>query len=281
MLATLIAATMMQGTTIRLWDGDAPGALGKADKDVPTLTTYIPSKPCGTAVVVCPGGGYGMLAGHEGKDYALWLNRLGITAFVLKYRLGSDNYRHPAMLNDAARALRIVRARSQEWGIDPKKIGIMGSSAGGHLASTLLTHFDAGKPDSSNAIERVSSRPDFGILCYAVISFGKFAHVGSRENLIGKNPDPELVKFLSNELQVTPQTPPTFLWSTADDQAVPVENSLLFAEALRANKVPLDLHVYESGPHGIGLQGKPDADNLHPWTEALARWLKGRGWANP
>lgn len=281
MLTTLIAATMMQLTPFRLWKDDAPGALGKADQDVPTLTPYIPAKQNGTAIVVCPGGGYGMLADHEGKDYALWLNRLGITAFVLKYRLGSNGYRHPSMLNDAARALRTVRAQAKGWGIDPNKIGIMGSSAGGHLASTLLTHFDAGNSGASNVVDRMSSRPDFGILCYAVISFGKFAHVGSRENLIGKTPTSELVKDLSNELQVTAQTPPTFLWSTADDQAVPVENSLLFAEALRAHKVPFDLHVYESGPHGIGLQGKPDSDNLHPWTAALAKWMKSRGWANP
>lgn len=281
MLTTLIAATIMQETIFRLWEGDAPGALGKAEKDTPTLTAYIPAKPSGTAIIICPGGGYGMLAGHEGKDYALWLNRLGVTAFVLKYRLGSDNYRHPAMLNDAARATRLVRSRAKDWGVDPKKIGIMGSSAGGHLASTLLTHFDAGNAQSTDPIEKASSRPDFGILCYAVISFGKYAHVGSRENLIGKNPDPELVKNLSNELQVTPNTPPTFLWSTADDDAVPVGNSLAFAEACRANKVPVELHVYESGPHGIGLQGKPDSDTLHPWTAALARWLKSRGWANP
>ncbi len=280
MLATVIAATLMQTTSFPLWKDDAPGALGKADHDIPTLTPYIPAEPNGTAVVVCPGGGYGALASHEGKDYALWLNRLGIMAFVLKYRLGSNGYRHPVMLNDAARALRTVRTQSKGWGLDPKKIGIMGSSAGGHLASTLLTHFDAGNPNSADVIERTSSRPDFGILCYAVISFGKYAHVGSRENLIGKTPDPELVKNLSNELQVSAQTPPTFLWSTADDQAVPVENSLLFAEALRAKKVPFDLHVYESGPHGIGLQGKPDSDNLHPWTKELARWLKSKGWGD-
>lgn len=280
MLTSLVALTVMQGTSLRLWEGDAPGALGKAAKDVPTLTPYIPDKPCGSAVVICPGGGYGMLAGHEGKDYALWLNRLGVTAFVLKYRLGSDGYRHPSMLQDAARAMRMVRSRAEEWGIDPRKIGIMGSSAGGHLASTMLTHFDSGKADASDLLEKVSSRPDFGILCYAVISMGALTHQGSRENLLGKNPDPRLVLDLSNELQVTPNTPPTFLWSTADDDAVPVGNSLAFAEACRKHKVPVELHIYESGPHGIGLQGSPDSDSLHPWTRELARWLKSRGWAN-
>lgn len=279
MLTTLVAMSVIQGQTIRLWEGDAPGALGKAAKDVPTLTSYLPQNPCGSAIIVCPGGGYGMLADHEGGDYALWLNRLGVTAFVLKYRLGSAGYRHPAMLNDAARALRTVRSRAKEWGIDPKRIGIMGSSAGGHLTSTLLTHFDAGKPDSPDPIERASSRPDFGVLCYAVISLGPVSHGGSRENLLGKNPDPMLVENLSNELQVTTQTPPTFLWSTADDSAVPVQNSILFAIACRKFNVPMELHIYESGPHGIGLQGKPDSDNLHPWTKELARWLKSRGWA--
>ncbi|MBC8065513.1 MAG: alpha/beta hydrolase [Chlorobia bacterium] len=265
---------------MRLWEGDAPGALGKAAKDVPTLTSYLPTKPCGSTIIVCPGGGYGMLAEHEGKDYALWLNRLGVSAFVLKYRLGSDGYRHPAMLNDAARAMRTVRSRAKEWGIDPKRIGIMGSSAGGHLTSTLLTHFDDGNLSSADTIERASSRPDFGVLCYAVISLGPVSHGGSKENLLGKNPDPKLVENLSNELQVTANTPPTFLWSTADDSAVPVENSILFATACRKFKVPIELHIYESGPHGIGLQGKPDSDNLHPWTKELARWLNSKGWAN-
>ena len=221
-----------------------------------------------------------MLADHEGNDYAVWLNRLGVSAFVLKYRLGSNGYRHPVMLWDAARALRTVRSRASEWNIDPTKIGIMGSSAGGHLASTLMTHFDAGNSSSSDPIERVSSRPDFGILCYAVISFGKFGHEGSKENLLGKNPDPKLVEDLSNELRVTSATPPSFVWSTADDPVVPVENSLQFVAACHAAKVPVDLHVYESGPHGIGLQGKPDSDHLHPWTTELARWLKFHTWSN-
>ncbi len=180
--------------------------------------------------MVLPGGGYGGLASHEGKDYALWLNQAGITAFVLKYRLGSSGYRHPIMLNDAARAIRTVRSHADEWKIDPKRIGIMGSSAGGHLASTMLTHFDGGKTDDADEIERQSSRPDLGILCYPVITMGEYTHQGSRNNLLGQNPPEELVKLLSNELQVTPQTPPTFLWHTAEDGAVPVENSLMFAD---------------------------------------------------
>lgn len=258
---------------VLLWSGGAPGALGQADRDQPTLTRYAadPAKATGAAVVICPGGGYGGLAAHEGRDYALWLNDQGVSGFVLKYRLGSAGYRHPRMLEDAARAVRLVRERSGEWGVDPKRVGIMGSSAGGHLASTLLTHFDDGAPDSADPVERQSSRPDLGILCYAVISLGEFTHQGSKRNLLGENPAPELVKLLSNELQVTPRTPPTFVWHTAEDQAVPVENALLFAGALRRAGVPFDLHIYERGRHGIGLA------NGHAWTKDLAFWLGERG----
>lgn len=263
---------------IRLWLNEAPGALGTADKDIPTLTPFLPlpEKATGAAIIVCPGGGYGGLAGHEGKDYALWLNELGIAAFVLKYRLGSGGYRHPVMLQDAARAVRLVRSRAGEWKLDANRIGIMGSSAGGHLTSTLLTHFDAGNANSDDPIEKVSSRPDLGILCYAVISMdAALTHGGSRNNLLGANPDPELVKLLSNELQVTKETPPTFLWSTADDAAVKVENSLQFALSLRKNNVPFELHVYPHGRHGLGLGAPPDkSQDRHPWVKEAARWLK-------
>ncbi len=258
---------------VLLWPEGAPGALGQAERDKPSLTPYPagPAKATGAAVVICPGGGYGGLAGHEGKDYALWLNELGIHGFVLKYRLGSAGYRHPRMLEDAGRAVRFVPHRATEWGVDPKRIGIMGSSAGGHLASTLLTHFDGGQADAADPVDRQSSRPDLGILCYPVITLGEFTHQGSKRNLLGENPSPELVRLLSNELQVTPQTPPTFVWHTAEDQAVPVENALLFAGALRKSGVPFDLHVYERGRHGIGLA------NGHAWTRDLAFWLGERG----
>ena len=219
---------------IRLWDGDAPGALGKEDHDVPTLTPYLPAsdKASGTAIVVCPGGGYGGLAGHEGEGYAKWLADNGVAAFVLKYRLGSKGYRHPVMLGDASRAIRLVRSKAADWKLDPKRIGIMGSSAGGHLASTAVTHFDAGKADASDAIEKQSSRPDFGILCYAVISMQDgVTHSGSKRNLLGDKPDPALVELLSNEKQVTKETPPCFVWSTQEDKAVPVMNSLQFVMA--------------------------------------------------
>lgn len=256
-----------------LWPDGAPGALGEADTDRPTLTPYLPAAGSAlrAAMVVCPGGGYGGLAKHEGHDYALWLNEAGVAAFVLKYRLGSKGYRHPAMLQDAARALRTVRARAQTWNIDPNRIGIMGSSAGGHLTSTLVTHFDAGVPDHADPIERVSSRPNLGILCYPVISMGAITHQGSKRNLLGQKPDPELVWLLSNELQITPQTPPCFIWHTYEDQAVLVENSLEFAKGLRKANVPFDLHIYQKGRHGIGLA------NGHPWTKDCLFWLKEQG----
>src|SRR5947208_11034586 len=169
-----------------LWPDGAPGALGKTDKDIPTLTHYFApaEKATGAAMVICPGGGYAGLANHEGEHYARFLNEQGIAGFVLKYRLGSSGYRHPAMLQDAARAVRIVRARAGEWKVDSKRVGIMGSSAGGHLASTLLTHFDAGKPDANDPVERESSRTGLGILCYPVITMGKFTHQGSKNNLL-------------------------------------------------------------------------------------------------
>ena len=181
-------------------------------------------------MVICPGGGYAHLAPHEGNDYALWLNQHGVTCFVLKYRLGSSGYHYPAEFQDVARAMRWVRAHADDYKIDPQRVGIMGSSAGGHLASTLLTHFDSGDTNSTDPIEQQSSRPDLGILCYAVITMGEFAHQGSKENLLGKNPSPELVTLLSNELQVTTNTPPCFIWATFEDKTVPMENTLMFAE---------------------------------------------------
>lgn len=268
---------------VPLWLGGAPGALGTGPQDTPTLTPWLapPERATGAAMVVCPGGGYASLAPHEGDDYARWLNELGISAFVLRYRLGSHGYRHPAMLHDAARAVRLVRARAGEWKVDPQRVGIIGSSAGGHLASTLMTHFDAGDPRSTDTVERQSSRPDLGILCYPVISFGKKGHRGSKRNLLGENPPEELVRLLSNELQVTTATPPAFLFHTAEDRVVPVENSLLFAEALAARGVPFALHVYPKGAHGLGLGTvhPTDAAKRHPWTSQCELWLRQQGFA--
>ena len=279
-LATHFQALALEPVAIPLWPTAAPAALGSASADIPTLTPYLaqPDLATGAALVICPGGGYGGLADHEGKGYALWLNTQGIAGFVLKYRLGSAGYRHPVMLNDAARAVRLVRARAAEWQVDPKRVGIIGSSAGGHLASTLLTHFDAGNATAADVVERQSSRPDLGILCYAVISMGPNTHQGSKTNLLGKEPSAEVVKLLSNELQVTPQTPPCFLWHTWEDGAVKVENTLDFALALRRAGVRFDLHIYEKGGHGLGLGGSAHApDKWLDWTRDCASWLKNQG----
>ena len=281
LLAVVVSITHAQPRNpVVLWPDGAPGALGSADYDIPTITPHFanPAIATGASIVVCPGGGYGGLAQHEGVHYALWLNEQGITAFVLKYRLGSKGYRHPRMLEDVARAIRTVRSNAEKWKLDPERIGVMGSSAGGHLASTILVHFDAGQPKAEDPIDRVSSRPDLGILCYPVITMGEFTHKGSRRNLLGNEPKPELLELLSNEKQVKADTPPTFIFHTVEDQAVPVENALGFAEGLRKQKVPFALHVYPEGRHGIGLGGsKWDPANRHPWTTQCAIWLKGRG----
>ncbi len=270
----LPAAATAAPDPIRLWSGNAPGALGSAPDDIPTLTPFMPSRPNGAAIIVCPGGGYSHLADHEGKPVAEWLNSIGITAFVLKYRIG-PKYHHPVPLGDAARAIRLVRSRAAEWNLDAKRIGILGFSAGGHLASTIGTHFDAGQADASDEIDRVSSRPDLLVLVYPVITMGQFTHAGSKKQLLGENPTPEMVKLLSNDEQVTKQTPPTFLIHTANDAGVPVENSLQFAEALRKAGVPFEMHIYERGPHGFGLGG--DNPVLSTWPARCADWLRLQG----
>jgi acetyl esterase/lipase len=261
-----------------LWPSGAPGAVGGEEIDKPSLTIWKPAPESanGCAVVICPGGGYGFLAiDHEGKQIAQWLNSQGITAFMLKYRI-APRYKHPAPISDAQRALRLVRSRAGEFGIDPKRVGIMGFSAGGHLASTAATHFDDGKADAADPIEKQSCRPDFAILCYPVISFTTpYMHVGSKNNLIGKDADEQLVKSLSNELQVTERTPPTFLFHTGEDTGVPPENSILFYSALRKAKVPAEMHIYEKGVHGVGLAQKDPI--LGTWPGRCADWLRGRG----
>lgn len=269
---------------IPLYPNGASDARGTTDKDIPTLTAYLPKNQSAptTAILVCPGGGYGALAAHEGEGYAAWLLEQGIAAVVLKYRLGSAGYRHPSMLNDAARGMRLLRSKAKEWNIDPARCGVMGSSAGGHLASTLLTHFETEKNSDKFSIDNLSSRPDFGILCYAVITMGELTHAGSRKNLLGDNPKPELIELLSNEKQVTKDTPPCFVWHTTDDPVVKVENSLQFAAALQRAKVPYDLHIYQKGPHGIGLSiGKNGAapGEVHPWAKDLLVWLRQNQWA--
>jgi acetyl esterase/lipase len=264
--------------TILLWENGAPGALGQGEDDKPTITVYRPWGPnlSGTSVIVAPGGGYGFLAdNHEGRQVANWLNAMGVTAFVLKYRLG-PRYHHPIELGDAQRAIRLVRSRAKEFEVSPDRIGMMGFSAGGHLASTAATHFDSGNPGAADPIDHASSRPDFVVLGYPVITFlAPYVHAGSAQNLLGENPDPKLVQELSNELHVTPQTPPTFLFTTSEDTAVPPENSVSFYLALHKAGVPAELHVFEKGPHGVGLDlGDP---SLAEWPVLLANWLRERG----
>jgi acetyl esterase/lipase len=281
------AAAEKPTSALPLWATPAPGALGEnPERDIPTLTPYWPEegKASGAAVVICPGGGYGALAPHEGRDYALWLAERGVTGFVLKYRLGSHGYRHPAMWQDASRALRLVRHNAAAWGLDPQRIGIMGSSAGGHLASTALTHFQAGDPAAADPVEHHSSRPDLGILCYPVISLeGPYHHGGSRRNLLGENPEPALLAKLSSEKQVSAQTPPCFLWHTVEDKGVPFQNSRLFADALHANGVAFELVLTEKGGHGLGLgvkgyqPGVTAPSALLAWTHNLEAWLRGHG----
>ena len=264
-----------------LWKDAAPGALGTAAKDIPTLTPFIATNGTGAAMIVCPGGGYARLAPHEGHDYALWLNSRGITAFVLKYRLGADGYRYPVEYQDIARAIRLVRSRAAEWQLNPNRIGVMGSSAGGHVASMAMTHFDAGDTNAPDAIDRVSSRPDLAILCYPVISMGKFAHHGSKVLLIGTNASPALVEETSSELQVKKDSPPCFIWSTDEDKTVPIENTLDFTAALRKAGVPFEMHVYQRGPHGQGLGSHTyDSTKWLPWVGECARWLKEQGYGN-
>jgi acetyl esterase/lipase len=233
------------------------------------------------AMVVCPGGGYGGLADHEGSDYARWLNSQGISAFVLRYRLGSKGYRHPVMLGDVSRAMRLVRAEHARLGIDPARVGVIGSSAGGHLAVTLLTHGDDGDPAATDAIDRQPSRPTLGVLCYPVVSMlPTNTHAGSRRNLLGENPSEDLARNLSGELAVTEKTPPVFLLHTVEDKVVKLAGVLDLAAALDRNGRPFELHVYEKGPHGIGLGVRPyDPAKLHPWTVECSRWLVERGFA--
>ncbi|PYI50655.1 alpha/beta hydrolase [Paenibacillus flagellatus] len=261
---------------IELWPEGAPLARGNGEEDRPRLVAYPVrrTEPVG-CVVVCPGGGYQKRAQHEGEPVARWLNSLGIAAFVLHYRVAP--YRHPAPLEDCRRAIRWVRTHAAEYGIDPGRIGMLGFSAGGHAAAMAGVHFTEGDPEAEDPIERVSSRPDALVLCYPVISFTAFQHVGSMDSLLGPDAPQPLREELSGELAVHAGTPPTFLWHTADDEGVPVENSLLFASALSRHRIPFDLHVYESGRHGIGLaEAHPQA---YTWTLECANWLRKRGFA--
>lgn len=260
-----------------LWEQGPPGAKGSGDEDKPMLAYYAPNgNPSHTAVIVAPGGGYEHLAmNHEGRQVANWWNAHGIAAFVLRYRLG-PKYHYPIELEDAQRAIRMVRARASEFGIAPDRIGMMGFSAGGNLTALAATHFDAGNAGASDAIDRVSSRPDFVVLAYPVIFMGgDKLHRGSEKNLLGENASQELKEAVSPELHVTRETPPAFLFSTSDDETVPVENSVAFYSALHAAGVPAELHIFEKGRHGVGLA--LEDPSLGQWPVLLTEWMRERG----
>jgi acetyl esterase/lipase len=262
-----------------LWPNGAPGAVGDADDDKPTITAYIPAaNPTKTAVVIAPGGGYQHLSMvREGSDVAAWLNARGVAAFVLKYRLGMK-YHNPIEMQDAQRAIRTVRAHAAEYGIAPDHIGIWGFSAGGHLAATAETQFDAGNAAATDPIEQQSSRPDFAVLSYPVITMeDPYVHKGSRTYLLGNTPTQAEMDAMSAELHVTAQTPPTFLFTTTDDHTVPVLNSVMFYSALIKAGVPAEMHIFQHGAHGSGLA--PTNPQLTPWTEMLIKWMRERGYA--
>ena len=276
--AQQVPLPIQDGQLLQLWSGTAPGALGAEASDIPAVTVFLPRTMTANtpAVIVCPGGGYVNLAtNHEGRQVASYLNSLGIAAFVLRSRLG-PRYHHPIELGDAQRAIRTLRAHAAEWRLDPARIGIMGFSAGGHLAMTASTHFDAGNAGAADIVDRVSSRPDFTVLGYPVISMTEaWTHQGSKTNLLGASPDAELARSLSGELSVTKQTPPTFLFHTNADTAVPAENSVYYYLALRKAGVPAEMHVFEKGPHGVGLANDDAA--LSEWSKLLANWLRVHG----
>jgi acetyl esterase/lipase len=278
LLYAAASATSQAPTEQLLWPNGAPGALGAAPKDQPRLLVWrAPRSDAATpAVVVCPGGGYGHLAmDHEGKQIAAWLNSIGVTAAVLDYRHRGKGYGHPAPLQDAQRALRTVRANAEAWRVDPARTGVLGFSAGGHLASSVSVHHDAGEAEHADPIERQSCRPDFSVLCYAVLAFDQsFTHKGSQRNLLGEDPPAALVAEMSSERQVDERTPPAFLWHTTADRAVPVENSLAYYAALRRAGVPCELHCFERGRHGVGLGKKLAAS---AWPKLCQRWLVARG----
>jgi len=263
-----------------LWKSGTPDVKGeRLGIDIPTITIFSPKSDenCGTAVIICPGGGYGHLAvKKEGVAIAKWLNTFGVTGIVLEYRNKKGGYLHPIPLQDAQRAIRTIRFRAKQLHLSPSRIGIMGFSAGGHLAATTGTLFDLGKASAKDPIEQMSSRPDFMVLCYPVIAFGEpYTHKGSQRNLIGSKPSSELLKKLSPEKQVTKKTPPTFLFLTNEDRCVDPINSVMFYLALRKAKVPAELHIYQKGGHGAGLgqhiQGTSD------WPKAVQAWMKGLG----
>jgi acetyl esterase/lipase len=281
-IAASTASSAAEFTAIHLWDKGAPGSPATKAKDEPEVYLKLPTAPSnGTAVIILPGGGYGALAmTHEGLDVADWFRSFGVTPFVLKYRMHGTGHQHPIPMMDGQRAIRMVRARAAEWHIDPSRIGVLGFSAGGHLASTLGTHFDKGDSKAADPIDRVSSRPDFLVLCYPVISLtAETRHKGSVRNLLGDKPEPKLLENLSNEKQVTKETPPTFIFQTSEDKGVPAENAVAFYLALHKAGVPAEMHIFQNGPHGVGLaKGIPGTNE---WPGLLKEWMKVRGLLEP
>jgi acetyl esterase/lipase len=287
LLFCIAAGAQAQSTVIPLWPEGVPNAKAnpgpeKRDGELishvsqPTLTYYPAAgeRAARTAVIICPGGGYEFLAfDHEGRQYAQWLSRLGVAAFVLKYRLSDVG--HPAPLQDVLRALRTVRAHAADYGVAPDRIGVMGSSAGGHLAASAATMFDDPAGRTGAALDAVSARPDFLMLMYPVITLmPPAAHAGSRHALLGANPAPALVKEMSVETRVSAQTPPTFLVHSQDDGTVPVENSIMFFEALTRAHVPAEMHIFERGGHGMGMSG--GHGNASLWPKRAEEWLRDR-----
>lgn len=283
MLIRLAWKGISAGSVERLWSGDAPEAIGATPADIPTISVLLPARwrSLRAGAVICPGGAYRLLmSSYEGDDIARWLNSFGLAGFVLHYRI-APRYRHPAPFLDAVRAVRYVRYHAARYGLNPDRIGIIGFSAGGHLASTVITHFDAGHPDARDPVERVSSRPDFAILGYPIITLeAPWTNAESLHDLLGPNPDPSLIQELSNDRHVTKETPPTFLFHTNEDRAVPAQNSILFMTALRDHGVESEIHVFEHGPHGAGLANghglAPRVPGLLSWSALAEQWLRAR-----
>lgn len=277
-LLLVLAAPPQIPPEVVLWPDGAPGAVGTEEADTPAIFIYPAheKEQTGAAVVLCPGGGYAVHAmDHEGHQVARWFQRNGVTCALLRYRLG-ERYRHPAPLHDVRRAIRHVRANAADLDVDPRRIGVMGFSAGGHLASTAATMFEAGDETSDDPVDRVSSRPDFAVLCYPVISMSEsFRHAGSAHRLLGPDASDEQLAELSTDRRVTADTPPTFLFHTVEDTGVPVQNSLAFFSSLLAHGVPCELHAFETGPHGVGMA--PGDPNLKVWPDLLLRWMERSG----
>jgi acetyl esterase/lipase len=296
LLFTFISLSTANGQEdINVWSGKIPGSIENSlykeidlsnepgrlrikKVKIPTLTMFTPlhGEAYGTAVLICPGGGYSHLAfNKEGVDIAKWFNSIGITAFVLKYRLPSDSIMKDKTIGplmDAQKAIRIIRSNAEKWDINPNRIGVVGFSAGGHLASTLCTHYNEKVYDA----DTISAKPDFSILGYPVISMElKITHMGSRENLLGMNPDEEQVIKFSNDQQVNRNTPPAFLFLAEDDNTVPIQNSINYFKALSKFKIPAELHIYEKGGHGFGLAKK--GGTASEWPDACKNWLKENG----